>query len=335
MIKRIDAAGAKAATKLAAQKIADIKAQKDEQEKITKKLWDKQLKIMICAAADGESSTVLERALARGGVLERLGFTISENIPGFKEKDLAHNARADDLLRALLKINLDNFIDSTKHNFEDDVIFEKYMKNAVDSFLVRARRIKDTSDNFALVNYLNSVTYTDLGYDGAWNDFTAPLIRINRLIHMIATNTELPRDPMLRQKEVSLLLPLTCIPKTKIKDNILPVTDARGCFIVAWGTPRKSKDITSSVLTSDRLAWLSSEQGQSLMSYVFGKIEKSADHGQQSVVFKCLGGSASWDLDRLSRIEGITMDHLIEILVAKGYHADYSTDTVKGIRVSW
>ena len=335
MTKRIDASSARLAAKFAAQKTAEIQVQAKAKEKLINKIWSRQLRDVLCAAADGKSSAIFLKSLVKGGQLERLGFSISESITKVDEKKLLKIKCTEHLLDAVLAINIENFLSLSKNSFEDEEFFKKYMRKLIDSFYVRAKRIKDNSNDFALVNFLNSETYTDLGRDGVWNDFSVPLVRVNRVINMLVTGAGLSLDHGDVRREIFSLMPSSSIPRVGIKMDILEAKSEHDFFTVSWNSPCNSKETTSSIFSASRMAWLSSEQGQNLMNYVFGRIERSVILGGQSVDFQCRIRDANWMLVGYAVVKEITLAHLEEVLDAKGYRVKKSGSEMGSFSVDW
>lgn len=336
MTKRIASTEARLTAQTAAQKATEIQAHAEAHRKLVNSLWNKQRKIIICSAVDGNISAVFSTSLAEVGQLERAGFVITETIRQFPEKKLQTLESGEDVLSAALDICIENFISQSKERFQDGTMYANYVRNQSKTFLTRAKRIQDTADDFALLKYLNSESYKSLGCDGGFDEFSSMLIHINRIMHMIVDGgIDLSKNPEKRQKQIYSLMPSIKVSRTRIRKEILEAKNNEAYFTVSWKLPTRSKEKTESMLTADRMAWLVSKRGQDLMNFVFGRIEMSVASGAHSVEFCYRTRGVKWRLDDYNEIDAITIDHLEEILDAKGYHVKKLKRDHTGFVVGW
>lgn len=334
MITRIAATEAHQAANTAAQKAAERQAAFDAERKRIAKLWNVQSKKILCAAISGQSSVALKNTLIMGGDLERAGFQITETLVYFSEKQLIDLTKNKDLLDAALESNTKHFIFLSKHNFDDEINYEKYVRNKFSEFLARASRLRDTGNDFALLNFLNSVSYSELGCDGGWNDFSSVLITINQIMHKIVSGFSTATDKKLRQ--IMELLPLSIKKHTKIEKDVLISSEKLSYFCITWEPIAKSTGVLECLLTADRVAWLASKQGQGLMNFVFGRIEDAVSTGKQIIELPYRANDTVWSFEKYKKnIEAITIDHMKEILEAKGYRVKMIMDDQKKLAVMW
>ena len=332
MIKRIAATEARLTAQIAAHQAAEIQARADEQTKITNKLWNNQQKKILCAAVDGHLCVTLTNSLARGRQLENAGFAVTEIVANISEKQLRTSTKSEEFLASVLETNIANFVFSSKHNFRDEVAYEKYIRDRFKYFLARAERIQDTKDDTALLSFLNSESYGALRCDGGWNEFLSPLVVINRIMHKIVTG--LPTDRDKRMEQIRELLPSTSVRHTRIKNELLVTKHSRSYFQVTWESPPRSTTRSESLLSADRMAWLASKKGQGLMNLLFGRIQNAVVMGAQSVELSYLTHGTRWSLEGYTNIDIIAIEQLKEILGAKGYRMKLGRDQAT-ITVAW
>ena len=334
MTKRIAANEAHRAAQTAAQKAAERQAVFDAERKKIAKLWSIQSKEILCAAISGQSSVALKNTLIMGGELERAGFQITETLVYFSERQLIDLAKSKDLLNAALESNTKHFIFLSKHNFDDEINYEKYVRNKFSEFLARASRLKDTGNDFALLNFLNSVSYSELGCDGGWNDFSSVLITINQIMHKIVSGFSTETDQKLKQ--IMELLPLSTVKHTRIEKDVLISNKELSYFCITWEPLAKSTGISDRLLTADRVAWLASKHGQGLMNFVFGRIEDAVSTGKQIIELPYRANDTVWSFEKYKKnIETITIDQMKEVLEAKGYRIKMIMDDQKKLAVMW
>lgn len=336
MTKRIVAADARLTTRISAQKAAEVQAQTEAARKIVSKIWNEQRKNIICSAVDGHLLVVLSNSLAMGWQLDSAGFSITEKGANFSDNEVPTVKRGEELLASALELSTKSFLLKSKVLYKNEAIYEKYIRGAFERFLDRARIIKDTKNDFSLLNFLNSENYSSLGYDGGFNEFSASLVYTNRIMHMIVTGeVEFSADQEKWREKIISLMPSTKVHRSRIMNDLLGAKNHRGYFIVAWKSPCRSKENSESVLTADRMAWLASKRGQDLMNFVFGRIEDAAVSGGKSVDFYYRTSGIKWFLEDYCEIEEITLYQLKEILDAKGYKVKKIRGERAGLFVGW
>lgn len=336
MTKRIVAADARLTTRISAQKAAEVQAEAEAARKIVSKIWNEQRKNIICSAADGHLSAVLSSSLAMGWHLDSAGFSVAEKGANFSENEVPTVKRGEELLASALEFSISSFLLKSKAIYKNEVIYERYIRSAFDRFLDRARIIKDTKNDFSLLNFLNSENYSSLGYDGGFNEFSASLAYTNRIMHMIVTgDVEFSLDQEKWREKIISLMPSIKVNRPRIMKDLLEAKNHQGYFVVSWKSPCRSKENSESVLTADRMAWLASKRGQDLMNFVFGCIEDAAVSGGKSVDFYYRTSGVKWFLEDYCEIEEITIDQLKESLDAKGYKVKKTRGERVGLFVGW
>lgn len=333
MIKRIAASEARLSAQAAALKAAEILEQSEAQRKIAVKLWNLQKRRIICAAVDGEEFVNLSNSLAMGRELESAGFKITETHTSLSDEEIRRLVKSDKLLEVVLDANIEYFLSASKHNFTDEVGYERYIRSKFTEFLKRADRVRDTGNEYALLNFLNSVGYRDLGCDGGWNEFSSELISINKIMHIIVNG--IPKDSSQRLKLIHEFMPLTVIDKSNIYDDLIVCKKSHGYFSVAWSSKIGQEINSESILTRRKIMWLAGKQGQELMNFLFRQINKSVKMGLQSMELSYSSDENMWKFDGYSKIESITLDQFIEVLTAKGYKAKNDFFDQGKVTVNW
>ena len=333
MIKRIVASEARLSAQSAALKAAEILAQSEAQRKIAVKLWNLQKRKIICAAVDGQEFVNLSNSLAMGRELESAGFKITETHTSLSDGEIRRLIKSDNLLETILDANIEYFLSASKHNFTDEMGYERYIRSKFTEFLKRADRVRDTGNDYALLNFLNSVGYRDLGRDGGWNEFSLELISINKIMHTIVTG--IPKNPSQRFKLIHEFMPLIVIDKSNICDDLIACKKSHGYFCVAWSSKMAEEIKSGSILTRHKIVWLAGKQGQGLMSFLFRQINKAVKTGRQSVELSYSSDKNIWKFDGYSKIEIITLDQFIEVLAAKGYKAKIEFFDQGKVTINW
>jgi len=166
-----------------AKKAAAKKSANEAQKKLVKKLYREQRNKIVESAIQGNFSIEVNNTLAMGAELLKGGFLIYKKSNGFSSKNFNGLDSEKEIFDEAISLSVGHFISVTAQEFTNQTIYSNWIRNKTNTFRLRAPRLKDTEDDFALLNFLNSESYSSLGYDGGFNDSTQHLIRINRLIH--------------------------------------------------------------------------------------------------------------------------------------------------------
>lgn len=213
--------------------------------------------------------------------------------------------------------------------------YEQYVRYHLKDFISRARKLRDTIDDFALLKFLNSVSYTSLKQDGLFDEFLPHLVKINKIVHLIITADELtPLDKKTFDHLVKLM-PVKEIERINLDDEIIDTHNSQGQFKVSWQYPQKRKSDSKSLITANRMHWLAGEDGQELINFVFDLIDKATSIGKQSINLRYSSQKSSWLLKDFGQITEITVEHMIEIMTTKGYQLQHNQREQEELKISW
>ncbi len=335
MNKRMNATEASQSSQAAIRRVAEMQAQANSQARRSAKIWSNQKSLIIRAAVDGKFSVLLTNSLARGHQLELAGFKIAEMLTVSKTAKLTEAGSYEGLLTAALESNIFYFIAKSKHSFVDHDGYEQYVRYHLRDFISRARKLRDTIDDFALLKFLNSVSYTNLKQDGLFDEFLPHLIKINKIVHLIITADESTRPDKKTYDHLIKLMPIKEIERINLDDEIINTHNSQGQFKVSWQYPQNRKSDSKSLITANRMHWLAGEDGQELINFVFDLIYKATSIGKQSINLRYSRQQSSWLLKDFGQITCITIEHMIEIMAAKGYQLHQNQREKEELKISW
>lgn len=316
-----------------AKKAAAKKSANEAQKKLVRRLHREQKKKIVESAIQGNFSIEANHTLAMGAELLKDGFLIFKKSNGVSSKNFDGLDSEREIFDEALALSVGHFISVTAQEFTNETNYSNWIRNKTNTFRFRAARLKDTVDDFALLNFLNSESYSSLGYDGGFNDWSQHLIQINRLIHAeVTVGSNLMHTRERKIDQIISLLPSTLISVERIVKDLIK-TEAPGViYLITWGSLGKEATVSDGVLNAAKMAWLAGSAGQRLMDFVFNKIQRSR---KSFVIFEFQRSKNVWKLDGSLPLHQITIQDLIEIFEIKGFKVDCEGDDCTILKVAW
>ncbi len=308
--------------------LAEKKRKALAKQNLIKKGWCKQINAIINSAVDGRFEYETTE-IYKGELLIDLGFTLHEVHSSFKEKDLSRFSSIEALFDHVINKNIDQFLLVSEGYFKNPSAYRSYVLEAIDKFINRAHRIKDTKDKFALLNFLNSEFYTAFGADGGFNAHTDILVRLNNSIDFVVSDDR----PLLKtnseiMKYITKLLPLSEFKIERLRSDLLKIKDDIGFFRISWryteGLKNKEGELSANIMS-----WLSGSAGQRLMDFIYKCIDKA--HGN-SIVLSYENSLLSFKRGGQVKMLSFSLDNLKEVMTAKGFKTSLSDNE---IIISW
>ncbi len=332
MKSRPDAGAVRLNSELRAKNAAIKKAADQARKRKINNLWRQQYSSIIKAAMQGDFSIELSKSLVMGQKLQMLGFSIFKKNNEFTVESFSKLKLDSQVYEKAIEISIERFVSSSSQEFVNPTSYSIWIRNLLDSFRSRAIYLKDTDDDYALLNFLNSEGYRALGYDGGFNDFTKQLIPINKLIHICITDgVGLSNLRANRIRQISELIPSNLMLVKRIPNELTELT-AGESYLIFWDSPASVQIDSDDVLNAKKIAWIAGQDGQKVLDYVFRKINQSKGN---HVLFRISKIKGSWMLSEVFNLKTISIDDFSSIFRSKGYEIEILGDSKMMLRVSW
>lgn len=316
-----------------AKKAAAKKSANEAQKKLVKKLYREQRNKIVESAIQGNFSIEVNNTLAMGAELLKGGFLIYKKSNGFSSKNFNGLDSEKEIFDEAISLSVGHFISVTAQEFTNQTIYSNWIRNKTNTFRLRAARLKDTEDDFALLNFLNSESYSSLGYDGGFNDWTQHLIRINRLIHAeVTAGSNLIHTREKKIDQIISLMPSTLISVERVVKDVIKTENPGEIYLITWDSLGNEAPLSDGVLNAAKMTWLAGSAGQRLIDFIFNKIQRSR---KSFVICEFRRSKNVWKLDGLLPLHQITIQDLIEIFEIKGFKVDCAGDDCPILKVSW